>query len=86
METRHIKNESKIILIDRTIQVGHLTYIENDTSIDVDHTFINRKFRGQNLGVKLMETLRKYQLEVRKEVIGTCPYIEKNIDYFILNK
>ena len=66
--------------------IGEITYYENeDGQLVVDHTFVNPEYRGQNLGMILVNAMVNHAKKVNKKIIPLCPYVEKvfsrNSDY-----
>ena len=46
----------------------------NDTTVVIDHTFVDPSLRGQGIASKLMFETCKYIKEQGLKVVATCPY------------
>lgn len=61
--------------------VAELTYFRSaDNTITVDHTEVDPKLQGQNIGRKLVEAAVNYARENGLKIKPVCPYTRKVID------
>lgn len=88
MELKHQESETRnrFYLEDDGKEVGEMTYIYvKDHIIDLNHTEIDKSYRGQNLGQKLIEAVIDYARKNELNITASCPYakkmIEKNDNY-----
>jgi hypothetical protein len=82
MDVKHKKLESKgkFSLEHEGKEIGEMTYvIANDKEIDIN-TLIDDKFRGRDLGLKLVKASVDYMREHDLKAIPTCPYVAKVFD------
>lgn len=83
MELKHeeSKTRNRFYYIDDGKEVGELTYVySKDHIIDLDHTEINKAYRGQNLGQQLIEAAVAYMRSNNLTATASCPYAKKILD------
>lgn len=77
METIHEKNNKFYIGVNEDEPIGLLNYhIEKDKMI-IDHVYVTRELRGQELGVKLVDKAVAYARENNLNIVSLCSYAEK---------
>jgi len=58
--------------------IAELTYIKSgDSEITIDHTEVDPKLRGENIGEDLVGAAAEYARENNLKVKATCPYAKK---------
>ncbi|MDD3452914.1 MAG: CPBP family glutamic-type intramembrane protease [Bacilli bacterium] len=57
---------------------AEITFIETDI-ININHTFVNEKFRGQKIGLLLIDEVLKYATIRNKKILPTCSYAKKEL-------
>ena len=58
--------------------IGEVTFYEIEKGkYNIDHTFVENKFRGQGIGSKLVEEAVKELTEKGAEIEATCPFAQK---------
>ncbi len=61
--------------------VAELTYIKSgDSEITIDHTEVDPKLRGENIGEDLVAAVAGYARQNNLKVKATCPYAKKVIE------
>lgn len=70
-------NNDKIILLDEGKEIGKLTWTLVEDNYLVDHTYIDKAYRGQNLGMVLVNELITIVRSQGKKIIPICPYVDK---------
>ena len=85
METIHVTKNKFYIGVNEEEPIGLLNYhIEGDRLI-IEHVYVTRALRGQELGVKLVAKAVAFAREKRLKIIAYCSYAEKvlteNQDY-----
>jgi uncharacterized protein len=61
--------------------IAELTYFRSgDNTITVDHTEVDPKLQGQNVGRRLVEAAVNYARENELKIKVVCPYTKKVID------
>nr|WP_321224296.1 GNAT family N-acetyltransferase [uncultured Psychroserpens sp.] len=71
-------NKGKFSLVDDGQEIGEMTYkyVSKDT-IDINHTLIDKAYRGKDLGLLLIEQAVKYLRTNELKAIPSCPYVDK---------
>ena len=85
METIHVTKNKFYIGVNEEEPIGLLNYhIEGDRLI-IEHVYVTKALRGQELGVKLVAKAVAFAREKRLKIIAHCSYAEKvlteNQDY-----
>ncbi len=58
--------------------IAELTYVKSgDSEITIDHTEVDPKLRGENIGEDLVATAAEYARENGLKIKATCPYAKK---------
>ncbi len=56
-----------------------------DGKITIDHTFVEKQFRGENIGKDLVQAGIEFARKKNLKIIPLCPFVqsefEKNADY-----
>lgn len=61
--------------------VAKISFVNlNDTTIDVNHTFVDERLRGQGIAGKLFEQIIKYAREENKKIVPTCSYVKAKME------
>ena len=77
METIHESKNKFYIGANEDEPIGLLNYhIENELLI-IDHVYVTRELRGQELGVKLVEKAVAYARANNLKISSVCSYAEK---------
>lgn len=77
METIHESKNKFYMGANEEEPIGLLNYhIENDVFI-IEHVYVTKELRGQELGVKLVEKAAVFARENRLSIISYCSYAEK---------
>jgi Predicted acetyltransferase len=85
MQTIHVTKNKFYIGVNEEEPIGLLNYhIEGDRLI-IEHVYVTKALRGQELGVKLVAKAVAFAREKRLKIIAYCSYAEKvlteNQDY-----
>ncbi|MGX7030629.1 GNAT family N-acetyltransferase [Vagococcus zengguangii] len=76
MEIKQV--DQTFVLYDNHQEIGKLTFVpHNEQVIDANHTFIIPEYRGQDLGLRLVEALTDYARHEHLQVLPSCPYVAK---------
>ncbi|MEJ7625016.1 MAG: GNAT family N-acetyltransferase [Pyrinomonadaceae bacterium] len=82
MEIKHEQkvNGGRFYIVDGGSPAGELTYQETSPgTIDIDHTEVDDKFRGEGLGQDLVSAVLEHSRENKLQVTASCPYAKKVI-------
>jgi len=82
MEIKHEQTgtSGRFFIVDGDSHAGELTYRQTASgTIDIDHTEVNDKFRGEGLGQDLVAAALKHARENKLQVTASCPYAGKVI-------
>jgi predicted GNAT family acetyltransferase len=61
--------------------IAELTYFRSgENEITIDHTEVDKKLRGENIGEDLVSEAVKFARETGVKVKATCPYAKKVLD------
>ncbi|WP_231565549.1 GNAT family N-acetyltransferase [Psychroserpens sp. Hel_I_66] len=80
MEVKHkqLDGEGKFFLEENGKEIGEMTYIVvDDHTIDINHTLIDKSYRGKDLGLKLIEKSAQFMRTNNLKAIPSCPYVDK---------
>ena len=79
MEIKHEEKAGggRFYIDDEGKPTGELTYRLSSKTMDIDHTEVNDKFRGEGLGQDLVNAAVKYGREKDLDVTASCPYAKK---------
>ncbi|MDN3493271.1 GNAT family N-acetyltransferase [Winogradskyella bathintestinalis] len=83
MELKHEETttRNRFYLVDKDMEVGEITYAYmKDHIIDINHTEIHEKYRGQDLGEKLVEATVNFARKKEVKITASCPYAKKVLD------
>jgi len=81
MEIKHEEKAGggRFYIDDEGKPTGELTYRLSSKTMDIDHTEVDDKFRGEGLGQDLVAAVLKYARESKLQVTASCPYAKKVI-------
>ncbi|WP_317167404.1 GNAT family N-acetyltransferase [Winogradskyella costae] len=78
MELKHKESKNSFYLLDHDKEIGEITYAYvSEGLIDLNHTYIDSNYRGQNLGLQLIDAVADYARENNLKVKASCPYVVK---------
>lgn len=78
MELKHEESKNRFYLRDNEKEIGEITYANiKEGLIDINHTLIDVNYRGQDLGLKLIEAVADYARENKLKAKASCPYVAK---------
>ena len=69
--------QDKITIEVNGNEIGKITFYEENGKLIVDHTYVNPEYRGQNLGIVLVDKVVDYARLKNIKIIPVCPYVEK---------
>ena len=70
------QQDQAFILYDNDKQIGEITFVPyQEHIIDANHTFIMPEYRGQDLGLLLIDALTDYARSEQLQVLPSCPYV-----------
>lgn len=72
-------NGGRFYIDDQGQPAGELTYRLSSKAMDIDHTEVDDKFRGEGLGEDLVAAVLKLGRENKLRVTASCPYAKKVI-------
>lgn len=74
-----IKEENKrFALYDGETEIGEITWQETpDDVLEVDHTFVNPDYRGQQLAQKLLKAVVEKARREEKKIMPVCSFAVK---------
>ena len=62
-------------------RTAELTYrLTADGKMDIDHTEVDIKFRGEGIGEDMVAAAVKHAKAKKMRIVATCPYAKKIID------
>ncbi|WP_041668871.1 GNAT family N-acetyltransferase [Acetobacterium woodii] len=77
MESIHESKNKFYIGVNEDEPIGLLNYhIEKDNLV-IEHVYVTKALRGQELGVKLVERAVTYARENKLKIISNCSYADK---------
>ena len=80
MEIKQEEKDSKgrfYILVDGK-EAGEMTYSKaGDNKFIIDHTEVDEKYKGQSLGLKLVEAAVAYARSNNLKIMPLCPFAKK---------
>ena len=71
---KYIKNNNSIEAYINNELIGKCEYIEDNYSINIIHTHVNKKYQGQGIAKELVENVIK---STNKKIIADCSYAKK---------
>ncbi|EPR70780.1 putative acetyltransferase [Winogradskyella psychrotolerans RS-3] len=78
MELKYEESKNRFYLLDNDKEIGEITYANvKDGLIDINHTEIDVNYRGQDLGLQLIEAIADYARENKLKARASCPYVAK---------
>lgn len=60
--------------------IAEVTFIEDNNTLVIDHTFVDGSLRGQGIAKKLVDRVVDFAKENKKKVGATCSYGVKLMD------
>jgi len=60
--------------------IAELTYVRNNGTMTIDHTEVDEKLRGENIGEDLVRAAVEYAKENGLKINALCPYAKKVIE------
>ncbi len=83
MEVQHQQGDSKGVFFieDQEGKAGEMTYSKagNDKFI-IDHTEVEERYRGKQVGLKLVESAVNYARTNNMKIMPLCPFAKKMFD------
>jgi len=61
---------------DGNIEIGELTYFSRGNYLVANHTYVDPKYRGQNIARELLNAFVEYCRQEKKKIIPICSYIQ----------
>ncbi|WP_178985517.1 GNAT family N-acetyltransferase [Winogradskyella helgolandensis] len=83
MELKHeeSKTVNRFYLLDEGKEIGEMTYVyTKDNIIDLNHTEVDGAYRGQNLGLKLIEAAIDFIIKNKLKASASCSYAKKMLE------
>lgn len=78
---KYIFDTNRFYVEDEGKEIGEITFTRPDEStIVVDHTFVDPTYRGQNIAAHLVRHIYDYAVENKLFVIPVCPYVVKQFE------
>lgn len=80
MEVKHhvLEKKGKFSLMDNGKEIGEMTYVfVDEKTIDINHTLIEKAYRGRDLGLLLIEKSVEFLRANQLKAIPSCPYVDK---------
>ncbi len=67
--------KGSFVAFDGTEEAGRMSYtMVNNSQMIIAHTEVNSKFRGQNIGKRILMELVMYARENKIKIIPLCPF------------
>lgn len=64
------------VVNDENKEIGEITYFLRDTShFVVNHTYVDPKYRGQNIARQLVDAMVEYARSQKRKIIPDCYYV-----------
>ncbi|AIQ66212.1 GNAT family acetyltransferase [Paenibacillus stellifer] len=74
----HIEHDTagrRFLISDQGSVAAEMTYVTSSPKlIIIDHTFVENKYRGQELGDRLVEAIVEYARENEIKLLPLCPF------------
>lgn len=83
MEIKHkqVRNRGKFYAENSGHEVGAMTYVfVGDTKFIIDHTEVDESYKGQGVGVKLVEAAVDHARANDLKVLPLCPFAKSVFD------
>ena len=78
---KNVENRGKFYILDNGTEVAKMTYVSaGDTKFIIDHTEVSESYKGQNLGLKLVEAAVNYARTNNLKIIPLCPFARSVFD------
>lgn len=77
METIHERKNKFFMGVNEDEPIGLLKYYIEDELLIIEHVYVTRELRGQELGVKLVEKAVAFARENKLKIISYCSYADK---------
>lgn len=79
-EIAHVPDRSEFLALDQNGQIGVLNYELDGSTIDLQHTVVQRSAGGRGVGSALVVAALEHAREHGLRVIPTCPFVPAVID------
>lgn len=79
MVTLKIEQDKISYLVD-DVEKAFCHFVESDTTLTIDKTFVDSSLRGQGIGAKLIEEMKSYAIKKNKKLLATCSYAVKYLE------
>lgn len=74
------ETDGYIEVFDQDFKVGEITFIYMDKQIiNVNHTYVNPKYRGKGIAKKLIEKLVEMSRNNELKILASCPYVKAEL-------
>lgn len=83
MEIKHFKTDKggEFVVEENSNRAAEMTYTNHGAGkISIDHTFVEKQFRGEHIGRDLVEAGVKFARENNLKIIPLCPYAKTTIN------
>lgn len=77
METIHQAKNKFYIGVNEDEPVGLLNYHREGQRLIIEHVYVTRELRGQELGVRLVAKAVAFARENKLKIVSYCSYAEK---------
>ena len=61
------------------VEVGYLTYVIKDDTMDIEHTVVNPEMRGKGIGSRLVDEACDYSISKGYTLLTSCSFAAKPI-------
>ncbi|AGI47940.1 putative acetyltransferase [Thermoplasmatales archaeon BRNA1] len=79
LEIRHDRCAARFTAEKDGAEVGELTYVIDDGTMNINHTFVNPDQRGQGIATKMTDAAEAFARAEGLKVIATCSYAAAKI-------
>lgn len=83
MEIKHFKSDKggEFVVEENSNRAAEMTYTKmGEGKISIDHTFVEKQFRGEHIGKDLVEAGVNFARENNLKIIPLCPYAKAIIN------
>ncbi|MBA4536543.1 N-acetyltransferase [Bacillus aquiflavi] len=79
--TKIQKGHNKFFIKEQGEMIAEITYEPlNDEQIDVNHTYVSERLRGQGIAEQLVDHVVELAREEGKKIVPTCWYVEVRLN------
>ncbi len=74
------EDRNRVVAYDGALEAGELTFRRNEEFWTLDHTYVDRQYRGQEIAQKMMKLVVEEAKNADTKILPRCSFAQKECD------